>query len=96
MYLEHTKHHRQINKSKMTLKAFYMTCLFKHVEHVDAICVFEFLYNESMVWILCSKPSNFCDNEPFLYPDNLIGVLQKLIFLRGGLFVNHHSDVIFT
>ena len=53
-----------------------------------------FLYYESTVWILCSKPSSFCDNEPSLHPQE--GILIKLIFSTICAFLNNHIDVLFA
>ena len=49
-----------------------------------------------MMWILCSKPSSFCGNEPSLYPRDIVGILIKLIFFEGSVLDNNHNDVIFT
>ena len=49
-----------------------------------------------MIRILRPKLSYFCVNKPSLYPHNIVRILLKLIFFRGGIFLNNHDDVIFT
>ena len=85
-----------INKPKMTLETFYKPFLFKSMKCMDTICVVQFLHYRSMVWILCLKSSFFCVNEPSLYPCNVVGILIKLIFLEGGIFLNNHNNVVFA
>ena len=78
---------RNINKPKMTLETFYIPFLFKSIKCLDTIRV---------VGILYFKPSSFCANEPSLYSRNVSGILIKLIFLGGGVFLNNHDNVVFT
>ena len=85
-----------ISKPKMTLKAFYIPLLFKPIECMDTIRVVHFLYYESMMRVLCPKPSFFCVNEPSLYARNVVGILIKLIFFRDGIFLNNHNNVVFA
>ena len=85
----------QINQPKMTLKTFYLPFLLKFVKCMDAIRVVQFLYYESMVRILCPKPSFFCANKSSLHSRNIVGIL-KFIFFRRGVFVNNHNNIIFT
>ena len=88
---------RNINKPKITLlKRFYKPFLFKPIECMDTIRVVRFLHYRSMVWISCFKPSFFCVNKLSLYPRNIIGILIKLIFFRGGTFLNNDNNVVFT
>ena len=60
------------------------------------ISVVQFAYYESMMRILCSKPSSFCANKPLLYSHNIVGILIKLIFFGGGVFLNNNNNVLFT
>ena len=56
------------------------------------------LYFESIMWILCFKPSFFfvfSGNETSFYLRDIVGLLIK-IFLRGAIFLNDYNDVIFT
>ena len=76
----------KIRKPKMTLKTFYIPFLFKPIKCMDTVRIVHFLYHEHMMRILCPKPSSFCGNEPPLYPRNIVGILVKLVFLRGGVF----------
>ena len=76
-----------ISKPKMTLKTLYIPFLFKSVKWLDTIRV---------VQILCFKPSSFCAKELSLYSCNVVGILIKLIFLGGGVFLNNHNNVVFT
>ena len=85
-----------ISKPKMTLKTLYIPFLFKSVKWLDTIRVVQFLYYKSMMEILCFKPSSFCAKELSLYSRNVVGILIKLIFLRGGVFLNNHNNVVFT
>ena len=85
-----------INKLKMTLKTFYISFLFRPTECMDTIRVLQFLYYESMMKLLCFKPSSFCVNEPSLYPRNIVGILIKLIFFGGDFFLNNHNNVVFA
>ena len=73
-----------------------MPFLFKPVKRMDAIRVFQFFYYESMMRILCTKRSSFCANKPSLYSCNIVGILIKLIFFGGGVFLSNHNNVIFT
>ena len=66
---------------------------FKPIKYMNTICVIQFLYYKSMMRILCSKPSYFCANKLYLYPRNIVGVLIKIIFFRGGVFLNNRNDV---
>ena len=86
----------KINKPKMTLKTFYIPFLFKSIKCMDTIRVVQSLYYESMMWILCLKPSSFCANKPLLYSCNVLGILIRLIFLGGGIFLNDYNNVVFT
>ena len=86
----------KINKSKMTLKTLYMTFFLRSIKCMNTIHVVQFLYYESMMRILCPKPSSFCANKPSLYSCSLVGILINLIFFRGGIFLNNHNNVIFT
>ena len=47
---------------------------------LNAWILFVFLYYESMMQILCLKPSSFCANKPSLYSHHIVGILIKLIF----------------
>ena len=85
-----------INKLKMTLKTFYISFLFRPTECMDTIRVLQFLYYESMMKLLCFKPSSFCVNETSLYPRNIVGILIKLIFFGGDFFLNNHNNVVFA
>ena len=85
-----------INKPKMTLKTFYKPFLVKSIKRMDTIRVVQFLHHRAMIWILCFKPSFFCVNEPSLYSCNVVGILIKFIFLRGCIFLNNHSNVVFA
>ena len=85
-----------INQPIMTLKTFYISFLFKPIECMDNIPVVQFLYNESMMRVLCFKPSSVCVKVPSLYPCNVVGILIKLIFLRGDIFLNNHNNVVFA
>ena len=85
-----------INKPKMTLKTFYTPLLFKPIECMDTIRVVQFLYYGAMVWILCLKPSSFCGNKPPLCSRNIVGILIKLIFLGGGIFLNNYNNIFFA
>ena len=87
---------RNINKPIMTLKRFYIPFLFKPIECMDTIRVVQLLDYKSMMRILCLKPSYFCANELSLYSCNVLGILIKLIFLRGGIFLNNHNNVVFA
>ena len=49
-----------------------------------------------MIGVLCFKASSFCVNEPLLYPRNVVGILTKQIFLRSGIFLNDHDNVVFA
>ena len=86
----------KINKPKMTLQTFNIPFLFKPAKRMDTICVVQFLYYESMMRILCLKPSSFCANKPSLYSCNIVGILIKFIFIGGDLFLNNHKNVTFT
>ena len=85
-----------ISKPKMTLKTLYIPFLFKSVKWLDTIWFVQFLYYKSMMEILCFKPSSFCAKELSLYSRNVVGILIKLIFLRGGVFLNNNNNVVFT
>ena len=87
---------RNINKPIMTLKMFYIPFLFKPIECTDTIRIVQLLDYESMIRILCLKPSYFCASELSLYSYNVVGILIKLIFLGGGIFLNNHNNVIFA
>ena len=87
---------RNISNSKMTLKTFYVPFPFKSIKCMDSIRVVQFLHYESMMLILCLKPSFFCVNKPSLYSCNIVGILIKLIFLGGGVFLNNHNNVVFA
>ena len=80
----------------MTLKTLYISFLFKSVKWLDTIWFVQFLYYKSMMEILCFKPSSFCAKELSLYSRNVVGILIKLIFLGGGVFLNNHNNVVFT
>ena len=73
-----------------------MTFFLKSIKCMNTICVVQFLYYESMMRILFPKPSSFCAKKPLLYSCNIVGILIKLIFFRGGVFLNNHNNVIFT
>ena len=76
----------------MTLKTFYMPFLFKPVKCMDTNRIVQFLYYESMMRLLCPKPSSFCANKPSLYSRNIVGILVEIIF-RCGVFLNNHNNV---
>ena len=80
----------------MTLKTFYKPFLFKSLKRMDTIRVAQFLHYRAMIWILCFKPSFFNANEPSLYSSNLVGILIKLIFLRGGILIDNQNNVVFA
>ena len=89
---------QQINKADLTLKMFCMAFFFKSFEYMDVTCViqlfyYEHMYYEHMKQILYSKPSPFCCNKPSLYPQNVILVILKPIFLRSGVFPNEDNDL---
>ena len=86
----------KINKPKMTLKTFCMPFLFKPVKRMDTIRVVEFLFYESMMQMLCPKPSPFCDNKPSFYSCNIVGILIKRILFGGGVFLSNYNNVVFT
>ena len=81
-----------INKPKITLNSFYMPFLFKPVKCMDTIHIIS-LY-EPMMWVMC--PLYFSANKALLYPSNIVGILKRLVFLRGGVFLNHHHNFIFA
>ena len=87
---------RKISKPKMTLKTFYKPFLFKSIKGMDTIRIVPLLHYKSMMEILCLKSSCFCANEPSLYSCYLVGILIKLIFLGGGIFLNNHNNVVFS
>ena len=66
-----------------------MSFLFKPVKYMDAIRVFQSLFYESMIPILCPKPSSFYANKPSLYS-------LKLILFGGSVFINNHGTVILS
>ena len=80
----------------MTLKTFYKPFLFKSIEGMDTICVVLLLHYKPMMGVLCFRPSSFCVNEPFLYSCNIVLILIKLIFFKGGIFLNNHNNVVFA
>ena len=80
----------------MILKTLYIPFLFKPIKCMYTVRVVQFSYYKSMMGILCSKPSSFCANQLSLYSRNIVGILIKLIFFRGGIFLNNHGYVIFT
>ena len=80
----------------MLLKTCYKPFLFKLIECMDTIRVVRFLHYKSMIGLSCFKPSFFWVNELSLYPYNIVGILIKLIFCRGGIFLNNHNNVVFT
>ena len=86
----------KINQPRMRPKTFYLPFLLKFVKCMDAIYVVQFLYYESMVRILCPKPSVFCANKSSLHSRNIVGILIKFIFFRHGVFLNNHNNIIFT
>ena len=63
---------------------------------MDTICVVHFLYYEPMMPILCTKPPSFYADKPLLYTHNIIGILIKLFFPRGGVFLNNQNNVAFV
>ena len=87
---------RKINKPKMTLKTFYIPFPFKPIECMDTIRVAQSLNYKSMMEVLCFKSSPFCVNEPSLCSHNIVGILTKLIFFGGGIFLNNHNNVAFA
>ena len=57
---------------------------------MDTICIVQFLSYESMMSVLCFKPSYFCVNKPSLYSRNIVGILTKLIFLGRVVLAMPH------
>ena len=87
---------QNVDKPKMTLKTFCKPCLFKSIKGMDTIRIVLPLHYKSMMGVLCFKPSSFCVNEPSLYSRNIVRILIKLIFFRGGIFLNNHNNVVFA
>lgn len=88
----------KISKPEVILKTFYMTFFFKVVECVDAICVIQLLYYETMVWILSSKLWSFCGNKLYLYSCNIVEMFIEHV-LQGWWIVgllSNQNDVIFS
>ena len=85
---------RNTNMPKMTLKTFYKPFLLKSIKCMDTICVVQFLNYKSVMEVFCFKPSSCCVNGRSLYPRSVVAILIKRSFLRGGTFLNNHSNVV--
>ena len=77
----------KINKPKMRRKP---------VKCMDTIRVVQFLHNDYILRKMSIKPSSFCANKPSLYSCNIVGILIKVIFFGGGVFLDNHNNVVFT
>ena len=77
----------KINKPKMRRKP---------VKCMDTIRVVQFLHNDYILRKMSIKPFSFCANKPSLYSCNIVGILIKVIFFGGGVFLNNHNNVVFT